>query len=175
MRLPSLSTLLVCVAVLSGCRTDRVISEFRHVPKNPRFSIQPADYTRTDMLDFQAVYYTVDEAETKYGTRKAYNYLRFWPTGHVLIDFADHLPDAKEAEDFSHAYLGYYRLHERKIVLEFFSPDTGRWRWDYGRDSGYVDGDSIVITSSTLGARSWENRIAFTRHPVEGLKRRPDW
>ena len=166
---------VLSVIVLAGCRTDMPMSEQRHAPKHPRFSLQPADYSATDLLDFNAVYYTVQDVPVKGGTWKAYNYFRFWPTGHVLSDFSDHLPVRSDAEDFSHAFIGFFRLDGRNIVMELFAPDTGQWRWDYGREYGVIEDGAIAVTNSQIGARSWTNREVFRRHHIDGLERKPDW
>lgn len=167
--------LFLCVLVATGCRTDTAISENRHVPKSPAFSLRPSDYSGTDLLDFNAIYYTVHEIHSATGASKAFNYYRFWPTGHVLSDFADRLPSRSEAEDFSNAYIGFFRLEDHGIVMEFFAPNTGRWKWDYGREYGFIEDGSIIVTNSVIGARSWTNRSVFTRYPIEGLMRKPDW
>lgn len=166
---------LLCLLGATGCRTDMTISENRHVPKRPAFSFGPGDYSGTDLLDFNAIYYTTHETHSATGPSKSFNYYRFWPTGHVLSDFADHLPSRSEAEDFSHAYIGFFRLKDHGIVMEFFAPDTGQWKWDYGREYGFIENGSIVLTNAVIGSRSWTNRSVFTKYPIEGLVRKPDW
>ncbi len=164
-----------CVLAATGCRTDTTISENRHVPKRPAFSFGPSDHSRTDLIDFEAIYYTSHETHSATGPSASFNYFRFWPTGHVLIDFADHLPSRSEAEDFSYAYIGFFRLKDHSIVVELFAPDTGQWKWDYGCEYGFIENGSIVLTNSVIGSRSWTNRWVFTKYPIDGLERKPDW
>lgn len=167
--------MLLGAILLSGCRTDVLISESRHVPKHPRFSIQPGDYSGTKLLDFNAVYYTVHDTRRKEGTTTSYNYYRFWPSGHMIADYADHLPSRTEAEDFTHAYVGFFRLDGANISMELFAPNPGIGQWDYGTMSGTLADGTVIVTVSRIGAMVATQRTVFLKYHIDGFERQPDW
>lgn len=163
---------VLCLLSVAGCRNFIQISENRYVPKNPADSLGPIDYSDTDLLDFNAVYYRISERDS----RKIFVYYRFWPTGHVLARSSEQL-SRSDVEDFSYASLGFFRLEGNNLLIERFVPDSGRMMWDYVRIFGFIEDDSIVITSATLGRQSWTDNenVVFTKCTIEGLERKPDW
>lgn len=174
----NIRVLFIVIFLLSlGCiHTDIKISESRHYPKNPNFSIHnDRDYSNST-IDYNAIYYSVFEENDL--DRKSYNWHRFWPNGRTLIDYSDKLPSADEAEDFTQAYLGYYKIvgHD-ELVMEYFVPNTGRWCWDYLLVYAKIENDKIIIYKEEMNGKVNEYLDILYRYNYNPniLTRKPDW
>src|SRR5258705_4393272 len=112
---PTIYVVAVLVALI-GCRTDVKLSEHRHFPKMPNFSVHPHGDYKASGIDFNAVYYNRHDPPTNSNLITSYNYFRFWPDGKVIVRALDHLPTKTDAEDFTRGYIGYYLITNRTIV-----------------------------------------------------------
>jgi hypothetical protein len=179
------TVLLMILGVLNlwGCIKDyqngKLISEQRHFPKEPKFTIRPnsiGEYSNS-VLDFEAIYLQKNE----YG----YHYYRFWLNGRVLIRSEDNLPSREQAENFMHAYIGYYYMSGKNLVIETYVLNPGINEWDYLIDYAIVDGDEIREIKSVLNEKweyyseespkDYQSYYVYHKYKIEGLKRQPDW
>jgi hypothetical protein len=157
-------------------RTDVELSESRHYPKQPAFTIKPNDGFENSTLNFDAIYYSTHQTVVKNKVRVSYNWHRFWPNGRTLIDYSDHLPSNKEVEDFTQAYIGYYRIdNDTELTMEYFVPDTGKMQWNYLKVFGKVKGDNIIIYREVMNDQTREYRDVLKEYGFENLRRQPDW
>jgi hypothetical protein len=120
--------MILGVLNLCGCIKDyqngKLISEQRHFPKEPRFTIRPngTDAYSNSVLDFEAIYLQkVIFNKKDYG----YNYFRFWPNGCVLARLEDVLPSREQAESFMGvpSRLGLPERSQEKIPIRELKRD----------------------------------------------------
>ena len=161
---------LLALALLPACRSDVLLSEQRSFPKKPKFTILPKNYDASSGLDFNAVYYRLVPTQTYY-------FYRFWPDGRVSKKYVmGRLPTQSDAEDFTHAYVGYYQIEGRQIETELFIPDPTAWiAWDYNRRYGVITGSNIIFSREEMRGETLEQEDVFQKIPLGELKRQPDW
>ena len=175
------ASLVIAIILVSGCALfvdlfrSVELSENRHFPRQPAFSIQPNGRYENAGLDFNAVYYRSHESRGRptgvvYTT---YNYWRFWPNGCAMIKFGPELPRREEAEDFTRAYVGYYQVSNSEIVIQLYVPYCDVWR--YGTIYGHVESNSITIAHETIRHIEMTVREVYLKHPLGNLRRQPDW
>lgn len=175
MRRTNLALALLVPSVICGCRTDVRLSEGRHFPKKPGFTVQPQTNSAEAGLDFNAVYYSRHEPPTNSDLRVSYNYCRFWPNGRVLGNYTDHVPTKADAENFTHAYLGYYQVTNQNLVIEFFIPNTARFRWDYCREYYQIEGNRLRRLRQEMDGQTLRRTVIYERLPLGILERPADW
>ncbi|MBA4388682.1 MAG: hypothetical protein C0404_11925 [Verrucomicrobia bacterium] len=166
---------LICVA--TGCLGPVVLPEGRAWPAKPAFSIMPSsnivEYTRSG-IDFDAVY--VIPLKTAGG----FNYLRFWPTGRLLVRPTDHPPTLIDVEDFTSAFIGYYTVNGDLIKYEVFVP-AGSPPWAYGYEliENKLETNSILELRSSFNGSMADDmgkyNLRYVKQPMPGMKRQPDW
>ena len=168
-------------AICSGCVSwildSKTIPETRGFPKRPNFSIHPKEQPQDNGLDFNAVYCRKGFHDLPGGRRVvSYNFMRFWPSGHVYIRPIEGIPSLEDAESFYRAYVGFYEMDGEKITLELYSS-----HWGYLKSWGTVSQDSIHIhvteQRNEAGKYFGKNKMnkEYFKHPVDGLSREPDW
>ena len=114
---------LFLLLFVTGCATRKptYLYEETWFPKKKGFSIQPEPWTdySDSPLDFDAVYL---RCTNEYVSGPMCAYWRFWPNGRVLSKTmpSPKKPTAEEADDFSDAYVGYYNITGKKIVIHTF-------------------------------------------------------
>jgi hypothetical protein len=169
---------IVIMVLLFGClfRTDIIISESRHFPKDPNFTIPIQDYNNKNIgIDFNAIYYYEHETVLYGVSRFSYNYYRFWPNGRVLLNYSNQLPTKEMAENFTNAYIGYYNVERNKLIVELFVPDTGRYEWNYLRVEATIEDNKIIEKLEDGGKFSQPSELSFIKHNLGKLNRTPDW
>jgi hypothetical protein len=167
--------LLLAWPILSGCRSDVALPESRHFPKTPRFSILPQNSFAGSGLEFDAVYTSRSDPPANSDRLITYSYLRFWPNGRVLSNYRDHVPTKQDAEDFTHAYLGYYQVTNDKVTAELFVPNNAKFQWDYVRIHLTVRGDTIVKKMEEMGGQTLRSETTYQKTSFDKLERQPDW
>ncbi len=176
-RLPALLFVIVLLISLSGCRTYVWLPENRIWPKKPAFGIVPSTNIVEYMdsgIDCNSVY--VFRLESGRG----FNYLRFWPNGKMLVRPTVGIPTLQDAESFTNAYIGYYRLTNGTVSSEVFLPaGSPPWACGYEVLESQIEKEVILhLSSSFNGCRPKDLRkynIRFVKHPMPGMKRQPDW
>jgi hypothetical protein len=176
--------MILWVLDLCGCIKDyqngKLISEQRHFPMEPRFTIRPnsiGEYSNS-ALDFEAIYFQIREGI-------GYNYYRFWPNGRVLVRAEANLPSREQAESFMDATIGYYHISGNNLVIELYVMNPGINEWDYLIAYAIVEDSDLRETKSVLGGRWWyyteepaktyQSYYVYRKYKIEGLKRQPDW
>lgn len=163
-------------ALYAMCFEWEVVSESRQYPKKPDFSIAPQPVQKGALVDFSAVYYNCIPA-MQYADRvlgESYNFIRFWPSGHVYIRVSDHMPEDAEVDDFHSAYMGFYELDGTNLIMELFVR-----RWGYIKSSGYINNEGIYFyeverrDGKTRERHPKQDR--YIKHHIDGLSRLPDW
>ena len=169
--------LFISSLFFAGCFSYKIVSDSRRYPKNPNFSIFPNDQLEQleSLIDFSAIYYKYDFAYWPDGTKiDGYNFMRFWPSGHVYMRVADHIPSREDAENFRTAYMGFYEISGTNLVIEQFVPN-----WGYIKSWGTISSNAIheYKIERRDGGRCWQYPKDYTyiRHPIDGLSREPDW
>lgn len=153
------------------------ISENRVFPREPAFTIMPVNGYSNVGIDYNSVYCVRFESIGKNNkVSVSYNYYRFWPNGRVLIKSSEYLPTKESVESFEGAYLGYYKVNGRNLVMEFFIPDSGIMDWDYIRTYALIGKDQIIeLRSEIRGEREPGEGEVFIKLHLGELVRKPDW
>ncbi|MCD6051901.1 MAG: hypothetical protein K0Q55_3310 [Verrucomicrobia bacterium] len=155
-----------CVAsyqLISRTGTLKKLPEGRYLPARPEFTVQPEVVATSAGIDFEAVYHL------------DHTYLRFWPDGKVIRRFVGNRPMSDEADQFDSGKLGYYQVKDGKVVMEFFAPQPVDFRWTYWTLKGEIQGDQIRLVREEWNRKSEAKDVVYTKHPVKGMKRMPDW
>jgi len=167
----------LCLLFLTGCWTHTWLSEGRIWPKRPSFTIVPPTNQvayQTSGVSYDAVYVYSNACG------EGYNFLRFWPNGRVMIRPTPQIPTLEDAESFTNAYIGYFRVEGSKLFTEFFLPaGSPPWASGYHFIESIIDGDKIVDIRSKFNDGDErdlkKNNMINTKHPMPGMKRQPDW
>ena len=179
MKIPCIFLLLAVPLILAGCGTtgtpgsgDTQMSESRHFPRSPKFTVKPGGTYVGMGLDFNAVYYAPPPRNS---APPQINYMRFWPDGRVMVNVAPRIPIRQDAENFSKAYLGYYQVANSNIVAEFYIPTIVQGQWDYMRELLAIQDDKVLSVRQEMNGRILESRAAYQKLPLGQLQRLPDW
>lgn len=170
--------------LLSGCAIYATffewepVAESRQYPKKPNFSILPPFRSLEDsgVIDFSALYYKClpQIKYDEYVIGPSYNFMRFWPSGHVYKRVDGHVPSAKDADSFHSAYMGFYGIDGTNFTMELFVR-----RFGYITSRGYiVDGDIYIyeIERRTTGKPDVHAVDHWYKHlHIDGFRRAPDW
>jgi hypothetical protein len=165
-----------CVAVYDQITRPRmvILSENRRFPSKPEFTIKPAAVREGAGIGFDAIYYLANDRI--HGVQApGGNYYRFWSNGRVLVNMSSGFPTRAEVEDFTHAYLGYYRLVNNRLEMEFFAPDSAKWRWDYRRVFAKLSDGSLIELHSRRDDFEIGNLSSYLKYSFGRLERKPDW
>jgi hypothetical protein len=166
------------LVLIQGCRSDVLLSEQRSFPKKPKFTIVPENYTAASGLDFNAVYYFhIPKPANSNEPVETYYFLRFWPNGRVLKRYVlNHLPNKADAENFKHAYVGYYRVQGQNLVTELYIQDPTAWiAWDHNRHYAVINGDNITFSREEMRGQSLYHEATYRKIHLDQLERMPDW
>jgi len=112
-----------------------------------------------------------------------HTWYRFWPSGHVLQcwqytaepDLAS--PSANDADDFSErehriASVGRYRVRGDHLEMEFIGYHEGGSTFVREKAQLNPDGSFTVFATQWLPASA---DLTCRPHPVQGMRRYPDW
>jgi hypothetical protein len=179
MKNPCLLLLLAIPLALVSCGTTgsgdygaTQMSESRHFPKSPSFTIKPGGTYPGTGLDFNSVYYA---PPLRSNMPPQFNYMRFWSNGRVLVNTAGRIPTRPDAENFANAYLGYYRVANSNIVAEFYIPTIVPGKWDYMRELLAIQDGNVMSVRQEMNGQILESRAAYQKLPLGQLQRLPDW
>ena len=189
------SLMLLCGCAVYACFFDwTVVSESRQYPKKPEYSIIPSSSepppSDNPVIDFQSIYSSCTPGGT-YGDHvvsNSYNFLRFWPSGHVYLRCLDHIPNSVEADSFRSAYMGFYEVDGTNVTIELYIPNIG-----YIKSKTHISTNSIVCEEDErrVGRRrrryscvnelkkqyieNPEVYLTYIKFRVDGMTRLPDW
>lgn len=176
---------LICLLLASlGCGTSyqlaRTVNSLapmpdgRVFPSKPKFTVLPEPVATGAGIDFEAVYY-LDHRTLPGVSSDGGSYLRFWPDGRVMEQFAGGKPTATDADSFYGAWMGYYRIKEGKLEIELFAPKLSEYRWTYWRVEAVLEGDLIRSNQEEINRRVKTIDRSYFKLAVPGMKRMPDW
>ena len=167
----------------ASCFEWKVVSDSRQYPKKPIFTVLPSEPSENGtLLDYSAVYYRITEdfsfSDLQCGNTNSptisYNFMRFWPQGHVYIRVLDHLPSTLEADCFRLADMGFYEVNGTNIIIELYTP-----HWGYISSYGFIDANEINFFATVRrdGWRQWRypQNSRYIKYPIGGMERQPDW
>ena len=164
-------------ALYAMCFERAVFSESRQYPKKPEFSIQSTEQTEFSVssIDFSAVYTKCESHRGQNGKEyNSFNFMRFWPSGHVYKRVLDHIPNHEEAESFRTAYMGFYQVSGTNLIIELYVPN-----WGYITSKGYMTENAIyeyeIERRDGRTRERYPKQYQNIKHHIDGLSRLPDW
>ncbi len=175
---------MICLLLVSmGCESYQLartanslapMPDGRVFPAKPKFTVLPEPVANGAGIDFEAVYY-LDHRTLPGVSSDGGSYLRFWPDGRVMEQFAGAKPTATDADSFYGAWMGYYRIEEGKLEIELFAPKLSDYRWTYWRVEAVLEGDLIRSNQEEINRRVKTIDRSYFKLAVPGMKRMPDW
>ncbi|PIE70949.1 MAG: hypothetical protein CSA22_06005 [Deltaproteobacteria bacterium] len=176
-----LHILMMCLLLIIGCFywTDIELPDGRHIPKKFNFSIAPAtdDIIESTLIDYNAIYYVKHNDLISGLDQESYSYYRFWPNGRVMEKLSNILPSQDDAEDFSNAEIGYFKIDGTELVIELFIPDTTIMNWGYILIFANIIDGKIVFNKTVSQNKVSTGMDGITYKPLkfDKLSREPDW
>lgn len=168
--------IVMCFGITACAHYHRIeLSQKRFYPKKPKFTIIPNGKFENVGIDFNAIYYKKYERLLNNKKHVTYNYYRFWSNGRVLYRSIGKDPYREEAEDFTEAVIGYYRVDGQYLIMEFFSFDYVALHWDYVRVHAILKKDIIRTTHSEIRGEIEGRPSSFIKRSFAELNRQPDW
>lgn len=163
-----------------GCSplTSTGLPDGRYVPKEPKFSINPENYSYEDIgLDFNSIYY--NETKSYYNNIKHvfYSYYRFWPNGRVMKKLSETFLKKEDVELLNEAEIGYYYVKGNELVMELFFPDSTILNWDYITIYGRIKSDMIEKKYSVIRGKieNYRPNSFYIKKQFKNLTTQPDW
>lgn len=169
----------VIILFLFGCspRTDILLYDGRHVPKEPKFNIRPETSSYDSInIKFNAIYYS--EISSIINNRKnvSYSYYRFWPNGRVVKKLVTVFPNEKDVDDLDNSFIGYYMVNDNNLEMEFFMPDSVVNNWVYIKVFGKIYNNKIVTTYSEIrGEKNYYKPVSYFIMKFNNLRTKTDW
>jgi hypothetical protein len=173
-----MSLLLWCACFcMCSCQSIVKMSENRKMPENPEFTIIPELHQTGIGIDFNAVYCREIRYNNNGVPAIAYEFYRFWNTGHVLQRVSRSFPDAVVADDFTKATMGYYCITNKVLITESYGDSTDLF--SMGLNTNYFqilsNGDIQKYKFTLNGQNPMYVNLIHKRIPITNLKCMPDW
>ncbi|MET3871445.1 hypothetical protein [Puniceicoccus vermicola] len=146
----------------------------RKIPKNPSWSINPESVAEeSDLISYESLYIHA------YDSIPGYQGYRFFSNGRYIVKYVknDKIDPSLIFSTLTDAVVGYYKIENKKIFLEFFLP---RNYGNYHKSEGYIDsGGNIVVNvvnSSRLFSDGEVRPKIYFKIKADDLKEiTPDW
>ncbi len=171
--------LFILTILLTSCTTKYITNQDGGIhPKKQNFFKYKDEFKlgSNSIIDTNAIYFrhigTVWYGD-KDSIKNAVVFYRFYSSGHLCISPAyDSIPSLTEINNIKTATVGFYKVVDSKIEIEYLYPvDIGKRM----TATGHIENGNLLLFEKNTPA-TWTKPTVWTKTIIKGMKHtKPDW